>query len=67
MDAKHSGLNLIKYRDPESPEHFYFWTERRGDVDAHVSPMFTSQDEAVEWLNALMSKVKAACDKMKEE
>lgn len=61
MDRANSGLKLIRYRDGESADYLYFWTEMRGDVQVHVSPMFESQSDAEVWFKELMEKVKNAC------
>lgn len=39
-------LNLIQYRDPESPYHIYFWVN---EDNAQVSPIFTNEGSALDW------------------
>ena len=61
MDRANSGLKLVKYRDTESPQYLYFWTENRDGIEVHVSPMFDSEVDAKVWFQVLMEKVKDAC------
>lgn len=56
---------LIKYRGEEK-EYVYFWTELQGEVDVHISPMFHSTQEAVEWMHKIRCTVIDICNKMKE-
>lgn len=57
-------LKLIRYRGGEDSDYLYFWTERRGEVDVHVSPMFESQEDAMAWHDEFQEKVKACMSKL---
>jgi hypothetical protein len=61
MDRANSLLKLVRYRDPESSEYLYFWTDNQDGVNVHVSPMFDNQEDAEVWFKELMEKVKNAC------
>lgn len=53
-------LSLVRYRDPESPEYLYFWTEKQGETYVHVSPMFDDFESADQWYKELMEKFENA-------
>lgn len=59
-------LKLVKYRGEES-EYVYFWTERQGEVDVHMSPMFNDMNAAIAWMDSICNEVRKICDKLKEE
>ena len=41
-------MNLVKYRDPESPDYIWFWINHSEEI---TSPVFTTEGDALEWLN----------------
>lgn len=57
-------LKLIRYRGGQDADYLYFWTEQRGDVAVHVSPMFETQEDAMAWYNEIEEKVKACMLKL---
>ena len=59
-------LTLVRYKGFEDQEYCYFWTEKQHDVNVHMSPMFSSKDEAVLWLEEMMNEARKACIKMKD-
>lgn len=62
MADNKSGLDLVlvRYRDPESPDYFYFWTEKQGQTYVHASPMFEDVEAAMVWHKTLMEKFENA-------
>lgn len=54
------NLTLVRYRDPESSEYIYFWTEKQGKTYVHVSPMFDDFQSAHLWHKELMEKFEDA-------
>lgn len=58
-------LKLVKYRGTEN-DYVYFWTELQNDIDVHVSPMFSSTEDAFRWIDEVKTEVKIICDRMKE-
>lgn len=54
------NLTLVKYKDPESYEYNWFWTEKQGKTYVHSSPMFSNPDDAMDWHKDLMEKIESA-------
>lgn len=61
---KELKLSLIRYRGGEDSDYLYFWTEQQGDTAVHVSPMFESQEEAVQWYKEFEEKVNICMSKL---
>ena len=45
-------------------EYLYFWTERQGETDVHVGPMFENKEDALDWYKELEEKVKTCMSKL---
>ena len=71
MNSLHNSvigdLTLTKYKDPETLDSLYFWTERRGSINVHVSPMFNTVELANKWLDMIAEQSKQIFKGMTEK
>lgn len=47
---------MIRYRDDHDSEYIYFWIEKFNNE--MVSPVYESEEEALEWFNSISEKMK---------